>query len=468
MNLKLPATELPTLYTRFVGNKPKKRAAVWIAAVLIALGGGAFVASKFMPKHDEGATNRAVLTVTTEPVKVITSERNLDVSGSIWPSDPITVASEIGGLRVTSVDAEEGQFVKKGQVLATLNSSILHAQLAQQQARLKQMKASLSKAKQPNRTYEIASVRFAYEQAKAVISQEEANIAHAKASLDNAQKLSGRYGELSRQGAVSTQDADTTRSQELIAEADLRNAEQRLAAAKAAAVQAHERMSMFVIGGREEDVQIAAATLAETEANIAQIQSQIEQTIIRAPADGLITKRDVHIGDIAAPMQAKAFFSMIRDNKLEVRGQVPESDLPRLHEGQGVTFTSPTGTHFSGTISIITPQVDPDTRLATLRIAVPFSPDLRPGTFIHGVVKLASEEVTVIPAKAVTTRDDYNVVYTLQGNKAVARNVRIGDRFGDDLEILSGVKVGEQVISSGAGFLKDGAIVRVTTSGGTR
>lgn len=468
MNRKLSQTELPALDAPIVVESPKKRVAIWIACGLIALAGGAFVASKFLAKHDEAPAKRAVLTVTTEPVKVIVAERHLDVSGSIWPSDPISIGSEINGLRVTSVNAEEGQFVHKGQVLATLNSSILRAQLAQQQARLKQMQAAFSKAKQPNRSFEIAGVKFAHEQARAVISQEEANVQRAKAALENARKLSTRYNELSRQGAVSTQDADTTRSQELIAEADLRNAEQKLAAAKAAAVQAHQRMSMFIEGGRSEDIEIAAATMAETKAMIQQISSQIAQTIIRAPADGLITKRDVHIGDIGTAMQTRAFFTMIRDNKLELRAQVPESDLPRLREGQTVLFTSPMGTNFQGVISIITPQVDPDTRLATLRISIPYAHDLRPGIFIHGIVKLASEQVPVIPTKAVTSRDDYNIVYTLEGDKALARNIRLGDRFGDYVEVLSGLKVGEPVISSGAGFLKDGAVVRVTNGGGIR
>lgn len=471
MNIKLPnKTELPELCVRLIGEKTtaKKRVTAWVVGAVVVLA-AIFAGVKMLggkPAVDN--EKQPVLTVSTEPVTSMVAERRLDVSGSIWPSDPISIGTEVGGLRVISVNAEEGQFVKRGQVLATLNSSILRAQLAREQARLRQMEANLIKAKQPNRSYEIDGMKSAYEQAKAVVSQEEANIAHAKANLANARNNSIRYTALSKQGAVSEQDADNKQAAEKIGEADLRNAEQRLEAAKAAAVQAKHRMDMFVVGGRAEDVEMAAANLDETRANIAQIKSQIEQTVIRAPADGLITKRDVHIGDIGTAMQTRAFFTMIRDNKLEVRAQVPETDLPRLQEGQEVTFTAPSGSAFKGMITIITPQVDADTRLATLRISVPFAPELRPGIFVHGSVKLAAEQVTVIPTKAVVARDDYNFVYSLEGDRVVARNIRCGDRFGDKVEVVSGLKLGEPVVVSGAGFLKDGDVVRVTAGGGTK
>jgi HlyD family secretion protein len=468
VNLKLPPkVELPQMYVRFVSDNRLTGRRGWIiaavAAVLVLVVG--FVGAKmlFGNKEDDSTKKAAVLTVDTTPVATITAERSLEVSGAIWAAEPISIGSEIMGLRVVSVNAEEGQFVRKGQVLATLNSSILRAQLAREEARLKSMMASYSKAKQPNRTYEISAIKSAYEQAKAVISQEEANIRRAKANLTNAQAFSRRFTLLAKQGAVSDQDAETRQANELVAEAELHNAEQRLEAAKAAALQAKERMDMFVVGGRQEDVEMAAANVAETQANIQQIQSQIDQTIIRAPAHGLITKRDVHVGEIGNTMQMRALFQMVADNKLEVRAQVPETDLPRLHEGQSVTFTGPGEKTFDGHISIIVPQVDPDTRLATLRIAIPFSRDYHPGMFVHGKVKLAAEQVTAIPTKAVVSRDDYNFVFTLDGDKVMARNVRLGDRFGEMIEVTSGLKLGEPVVVSGAGFLKDGDIVRVVS-----
>lgn len=451
------------LYLRFIGNKPitRKRATIWGVSALVALLVLVFAIKALWPKPAEDGAKQPVLTVDVAPVSSIIAERTLDVSGSVSAADPIIIGSEVNGLKIESVHAEEGDFVHKGQVLLTLNSSILRAQLAREQARLKSSQANYRKALQPNREYEIDAVKAGYEQAKAVIAQEEAAIARAQANLTNAKQFATRFSALAKQGAVSDQDADTRIAGEKMAEAELRAAQQRLAAAQASANQARERMEMFVIGGRTEDVQAAAATVEEIRANIQQIQSQIAQTIIRAPSDGMITKRDAHIGEIGTAMQIKPLFTMIRDNRLEVRAQVPETDLPRLHEGQRVEFVGPDGKSFSGFIQIITPQVDAETRQATLRIAVPFSKDLRPGIFVHGKVKLTAGPVTVIPTKAAVSRDDYTLVFTLDGDHVVARTVRLGDRFNDKVEVVSGLKLGEPVVLSGAGFLKDGDLVRV-------
>lgn len=461
----MPAkTELPKeLYLRFIGDQPmtKKRASTWIAVALVVVAALVFGIKALLPKPATDSVKSAVLTVDVQPVHTITAAREHEISGSVSASDPITIGSEVGGLRIETVQAEEGDFVHKGQVLATLNSSILRAQLAREEAHLKSALASLEKAKQPNRTFEIIAMKAAYDQARAAISQEQWNIARAQANLNNAKNFASRYTILAKEGAISDQDADNKQAAQLMAEAELRNAQQRFEASKSAAQQAKQKMDMFVVGGRKEDIQTASAAVDEIKANIQQIRSQIEQTIIRAPSDGLITKRDAHIGDIGTTMQTRALFSMIRDNKLEVRAQVPETDLVRLHEGQSVVFTGPDGSEFDGSIHIITPQVDPDTRLATLRVDIPFSKDLRPGIFVHGKVKLAPEEVTVIPTKAAVHRDDYTSVFTVEGDHVIAHSVKLGDRFGDDIEIISGLKPGDPVVVSGAGFLKDGDVVRV-------
>ncbi len=466
--LKMSAkTELPELYLKFIGSRPgsKKRMATWVVSIVALIMVAVFAIKALMPKGPATETKKApVLTVDVTPVARITAERVLDISGSVSAADPIIIGSEVQGLRIESVNAEEGDFVHKGQVLATLNSSILRAQLAREKARLRSAEANYLKALQPNRSYEIDGVKAAFDQANAVISQEESNIARSEANLTNAKQFANRYTALAKQGAVSDQEADNRTTGQLVAEAELRNAHQRLQAAQSAAKQARERMKMFIFGGRKEDIMTAAATTDEIKASVQQIESQIAQTIIRAPADGMITKRDAHLGEIGTALQTKPLFNMIRDNRLEVRAQVPETDLVRLHEGQQVSFTGPDAREFTGILRIITPQVDMDTRLATLRIEVPFSKDLRPGIFVHGKVRLAAEQVTVIPTKAAVSHDDYNLAFTLEGDHVVARTIRLGDRFGDQVEVVSGLKPGEPVVLTGAGFLKDGDVVRVEAS----
>ena len=108
----------------------------------------------------------------------------------------------------------------------------------------------------------------------------------------------------------------------------MHNAEHKVSAAKYTAQQAHERMAMGVLGGRQEDILISRSSLAEIEATVKQLASQVDQTIIKAPCDGLVVKRSVHLGDIA--MTNKVMFDMVRDGRLELKAQVPESDLSRI------------------------------------------------------------------------------------------------------------------------------------------
>ncbi|HMO24021.1 MAG TPA: biotin/lipoyl-binding protein, partial [Candidatus Melainabacteria bacterium] len=160
------------------------------------------------------AVNQAVLTVGTEKAAIRPFSEHLKVSGTIWARDHLTVGAEIGGLKVDSIKAEEGDFVKEGQVLATLNSSILRAQLSGEEARLTRARANLDKTIQPNRPMDIARLEFAVSHANAVISQEEANVVRAKANLQNARQNTLRYKKLRTEGAVSQEDLDNRQTTE--------------------------------------------------------------------------------------------------------------------------------------------------------------------------------------------------------------------------------------------------------------
>ena len=108
-------------------------------------------------KGPEGSSaNQAVLTVATTRAQVKDFHQHLKLTGTIWAKDPLTVGSEIGGLKINTILVDEGDFVKKGQVLATLNASLLNAQLEREKARLSRANANLEKTIQPNRPMDLA------------------------------------------------------------------------------------------------------------------------------------------------------------------------------------------------------------------------------------------------------------------------------------------------------------------------
>ncbi len=410
-------------------------------------------------------TAQAVLTVACAPVEYRQVEKHLQIAGTVWAWDPLTIGCEASGLRVESISVDEGHFVKKGQVLATLNSSVLEAQLLQQKAELARSKGSLAIAIQPNRSMDIQRIKARVQETKAVVKQEEANIARVKADLDYARSTTNRYRELGKVGAVSLQDLENKESIQKAKEAELTNNEQRLQAATFSRDQAIENMKMANEGGRKEDIDIAKANVAAESADVQHTQALLNQTRIKAPCDGYIVKRMIHIGDTV--VQNEDCFQMVRDNRLEVRAQLPEPDLGKIKIGQKVMFVSNATQdtkEVEGTVREISPMIDQQTRLAICRIDIPFDIYKKwlPGTFVSGKVNLGSVKVLAVPSTAVLSRDGRSVVFVYENNRVYQRAVVTGERTEQYIAIESGLKENEQVVTVGGGFLKDNDPVRLS------
>ena len=439
----------------------------WILAALAiaALGISAFV----FVRLSSASTSTTAVSNKPSPVATVSVEsasfkllpRHLEVTGSIWAWDPLSIGSEINGLRIGSVDVEEGDSVRKGQTLATLNSSVISAQLEQARARLRSSEASLLRAIQPNRPEDIRSLRAAVEEAEANVAQREALLVQAQANLANAEQNARRFQDLAKQGAVSQLDAENRQTTAQTSTALVHNAQQAVVAAKFALEQSKQRLAMAELGGRREDVEISKATVAEQRASVQQLEAQLAQTVIRAPADGLIYKRDAHIGDITAVN--KSLFSLMRDHRLELRADVPEIDLQKIQPGASVHLCSYADSSLSinGRVRELCPLVDSSTRMGTVRIDLPFTSKIRPGMFVRGEVDLGQSSTLTVPARAVLTRDNQSFLFTLNGDKARRQEVKVGTRTEQLAEIVSGVSAGQPVIIDGAGFLKDGDTVRV-------
>lgn len=445
-------------------SKKMQGVLVLIAIALIAALGVRIYTNLKGPDGDGG--NQPVLTVAIQQAELRVLDRHLRITGSISARDPLTIGAEVGGLKVESVLAEEGDFVKSGQVLATLNSSLLEAELEREQARLTRARASLDKTIQPNRKMDIARLEFAVEHSEAVISQEEANIARARANLLNAQHATSRYSALRKDGAVSAEDLDNRETSEKTAQADLSNAQQKLKAAKFMKSQAREQLKLALEGGSLEDVGMARASVKETEATIAHIRAQLAQTRIKAPTGGWIVERKVQVGDTSQINQY--LFQIVKNNQLEVRAEIPEQDLSIIKPGQKVIFAStarPDET-ITGTIREISPLVDRETRMARARIDIPFDRTWLPGMFVSGIVDLGKSKTLTVPSLSVIDKDGRKIVFTLEADKVYSRTLKVGERSGDYVEVLKGLMPGEKVVTAGGGFLKDGDLVRVGKEAG--
>lgn len=393
-----------------------------------------------------------VVTVTTQSAALGKVDSTLLVTGSVSAIDPLTVSSQASGLSIVQVLAEEGDYVQKGQVLCILDSSVLQAQLKGMEARMVGSRATAVKAEQPNRVEDIAGLQAAHQQAMADVQQRQAMVAQSEAALINARSNAKRYRDLLREGAISQQEADNRATDEITASTNLQAAKEQLSAMRFAAEQTSKKMQMAQSGGRREDIIVSRASADETAASVQQLRAQISQTIVRAPDEGLITKRNAHIGDVAS--NGEAMFEMIRKGELELRAQVTQSDLNRLKPGITADLSDSVRA-IKGKIFQISPTVDSATRLGTVRIAIPKESGFRPGMFVQGSVKTGQSAALLVANSAVLADGSEYYVFLYQNGKAKKQIVTVGNRNSEKAEIKSGITSGDKVIVSGAGFLED-------------
>ncbi|MEM1171104.1 MAG: efflux RND transporter periplasmic adaptor subunit [Cyanobacteria bacterium P01_H01_bin.35] len=291
--------------------------------------------------------------------------------------------------------------------------------------------------------------------AKAKIEIADANVSSAKAKVDIADS-----NVKSAKARVDSAEANLSSSM-----AQLRSAEAKVNSAKANVSSARAEVESAL-----SNIDSAIANVSSDEARLEERQTQLAQTLMKAPANGIIAERIARVGDVTS--SSKMLFSIIKDNQLELQLEVPETQLPQVKIGTKVQITSDADSRIkmSGIVREIAPLVNEETREATVKIDLPNSNLLRSGMFLRATITTATNQGLKIPAKAVLPQaDGQSIVYVLQNNNQVkAVPVEVGEILSKNsdlanakIEIKEGLELGDRVVLSGAGYLKDGDVVKV-------
>jgi RND family efflux transporter MFP subunit len=221
----------------------------------------------------------------------------------------------------------------------------------------------------------------------------------------------------------------------------------------------HKIISKQTFDGRANTLATNKAKLAAAEAALGQLQVQLAQTRIVAPAGGLISNRAVNIGQVVSI--GTELVRIVQDHRLEVDALVAEADLLTVKDGQGVTVIGPSGERSEAHVRAIAPTVDAKTRLGTVHVALPAGTTLRPGMFARAEIASESALAMTVPQSALVWRGGQASVFLLgQDNIVAARQVRTGRRLDGNIEITAGLSGDETVVTKGAGFLNDGDLVK--------
>jgi RND family efflux transporter MFP subunit len=211
---------------------------------------------------------------------------------------------------------------------------------------------------------------------------------------------------------------------------------------------------------------VARAQLAAAEARLATLRLRLSFTDVKAPDDGVVSARSATLGAVA--QIGDELFRLIRQSRLEWRGELTAQQLARVSVGDAVQLTLPGGEQVAAQVRQIAPTLRDATRLALVYADLPADSAARAGMYAEGTILLAETSAVVVPAASVVIRDGRNYVFTFAGDDAVARiaatPVEVGRRAGDRVEIRGGIKAGTRVVEQGAGFLNDGDLVRVVAT----
>ncbi|MDX2093133.1 MAG: efflux RND transporter periplasmic adaptor subunit [Kofleriaceae bacterium] len=219
--------------------------------------------------------------------------------------DPVQLGFETAG-RIASIEVDEGDTVKAGQVLARLDDRLAHARVAAAEAVLAQAKARYALARRGPRNEDVAAARA------------EAEAAAAAASHRDAEQV--RSETLGRTGAVTSS----------LVEADS-------AAARVAKAQAHAataRYQSLAKGTRLEQIEEASAQIALAQAEVEAAKVALDQTLLRAPSDGVILRRTAEVGAIVSLTAPVTVVTLADLRQLEIRAEIDEADVAAIKLGQ--------------------------------------------------------------------------------------------------------------------------------------
>ena len=338
------------------------------------------------------------------------------ISGTLVPRDEVLVAPELDGLRLTDVLVEEGDHVEKGQVLARLNREMLDTQVAQNKA-------------------SVARAEAAIDQEHAGIDQAAAAQQEASLSLTRAQTLmkSGNFTEATLEQRVSA----------------ARSADGRLAASK-------------------NGLAIAEADLALAKAQGDDLALRVARTEIRAPVDGIISRKAARVGATAST-NGEPLFRLIARGRIELEGEVTETALGELRPGAPASITVDGGAKAEGTVRAIYPEIDRASRLGKIRVKLEKSPSLHIGAFARGSVEIARQTGNAVPlASLLYSSDGSASVLVVANGRVDERAVDTGLSADGFILVTRGVSAGDVIVARAGPFLRTGDPVRVADAAGPK
>ncbi len=353
--------------------------------------------------------------VKVDIVREETVKRAVELVGTLAAVDFVTISSEADG-QVSRILADLGDRVKAGQALIQVDREKQQYNFDQQRASLEKALAQLG-ASDPQHLPE---------------PENTPDVQKAGADLAQARQAYDRADQLFKRTLIPQQTLDD-------------------AATALQSKQASYALSL-------QNAKNLRASIQASEASMKLADRQLRDTEIRAPFDGYVEKRLVNLGELVKSQMP--VMSVVRVDPLKVVAEIPEKMAPWIKDGQPVQLlvdAYPDRT-FVGKVSRISPAVNTATRAFSFEALVPNTDAvLKPGTFARVHIESGKTDIVLtLPYSTMQYRYGVNRVFIVDGDRLAARELKVGDRLGDRIEIISGVKAGDRVAATDVDKLADG------------
>jgi multidrug efflux pump subunit AcrA (membrane-fusion protein) len=403
-------------------------------------------------KHDDGPGGGAAaegrarepVAVAVRPVTVRTAQRSVEVTGTLFGEEEVTISNKVPG-KVVATYKDVGDRVAGGEELAQLLRNDYELALTQRRSALEEVLARLGTDRVPPENFDTSSLPS--------VSRARLQAENAKARFERGRQLHQRTPPL-----LSDQDfADLQTTYDVARQ----GYEAELLTARALVGEARTRQAELAIAEQAlRDTTIRAPRSAGGEAGADQAPATSSATT--KPATYAVAARYVSVGELLSAISR--MYRLVDDDPLKMRAPVREQYVGEMRVGQrALVRVDAYDREFAGQIARISPQIDPLSRTFLIEIVIPNGEGLlRAGGFAKARVETRQQtDVVFVPRDAVVTFAGVTKVFTVKDGKAQERVVEVGPRLGEDVEVTRGLKGGESVIVEGANRVAGGVPVAV-------
>ena len=404
-----------------------------LPGIVILLGSGGF-GQQILTSIDSESANKPQADLLTQSVERKTIPIAITANGTINADRSINLSPKSAGI-IKNLLVKEGDRVQKGQLIAVMDDSGLRGQVLQMEAQVAQQEAALQRLIAGNRPEDIAKVQFQLNSAQSELSQAEADLSSNKSLYD-----SGAISRQTYQKSVTARDT-----------------------AQSNVLQAQQSLTLAQAGSRQEDISEARARVESALGSLQTIQTQMEDTQIVAPFDGIAIKKYADIGAFVSPSMsgsgASASSSSIitlASDRLQVVVNLSEAQIAKIKLGQAVKIKVDAfpNEQFNGKVEQIAPQATVSQNVTSFEVRVGITSaeatKLRSGMNVEAQFVVGNlENALLVPNAAVVKQADGTGVYVLGSDrKPVFQTIQTGTTSGGFTEVKSGLKGNEQVLIS--------------------